>query len=145
MVSNSLKKTSNCVMTFNTLSKGCSMMSPETPSQVEEAGNFLCSYWNEIVELFPKIFGNVTPEIRQEERTKIFIGEVMFINSLFSLAKEIQGMDDWKERLKRLAQDNFLNRDNPIWRFCLREGSKLINSSKVQKDITNLIIDKVMR
>jgi len=145
LVSNSLKKTSNCVMTFNTLSKGCSMMSPETPSQVEEAGNFLCSYWNEIVELFPKIFGNVTPEIRQEERTKIFIGEVMFINSLFSLAKEIQGMDDWKERLKRLAQDNFLNRDNPIWRFCLREGSKLINSSKVQKDITNLIIDKVMR
>ena len=146
LVSNSLKKTSNCVMTFNTLSKGCSMMSLETPSQVEEAGNFLCSYWDEIVELFPKIYGNVTPEVRYEERTKTtFVGEVMFINSLFSLAKEIQGMDDWKDRLKRLKQDNFLGRDNTIWRFCLREGSKLINSSKVQKDITNLIIDKVMR
>ena len=144
LVSNSLKRTSNCVMTFNTLSKGCSMMSPETPSQVEEAGNFLCSYFNEIIELFPKIFGNVTPEVRYEERTKIFIGEVMFINSLFSLAKEIQGMDDWKERLKRLAQKDFLSRDNPTFRFCLREGSKLINSSKVQKDIASIMLAKVL-
>jgi len=144
LVSNSLKKTSNCVMTFNTLSKGCSMMSPETPSQVEEVGSFLCSYFNEIVEIFPKIFGNVSPEVRHEERTKIFIGEVMFVNSLFSLAKEIQGMDDWKERLKRLAQKDFLSRDNPTFRFCLREGSKLINSSKVQKDIASIMLAKVL-
>lgn len=144
LISNSLKRTSNCVMTFNTLSKGCSIMSPETPNQIEETGKYLCSYFNEIVELFPKIFGNVTPEIRQEERTKVFIGEVMFINALFSLAKEVQGMDDWKERLKKLSQDNFLSRDNDLFRFCLREGNKLINSSKVQKDITNLIIGHVM-
>jgi len=146
LVSNSLKRTSNCVMTFNTLSKGCSMMSPETPNQVEEAGNFLCSYWNEIVELFPKIYGNVTPEVRYEERTaNTFIGEVMFINALFSLAKELQFVSDWKDKLKKLKEPNFLSRNNDLWiRNITRNEGKLINTSKTQDFVKSQLLAKVM-
>lgn len=68
----------------------------------------------------------------------------MFIYALFSLAEKLQGRDDWKERLQRLTWDDFLSRDNELWHFCLREGNKLVNSSKVQKTITEKILEKVL-
>ena len=145
LVSNSLKKTSNCVMTFNTLSKGCSRMSPETPSQVEEAGNFLCSYWDEIVELFPKIYGNVSSETRQIEKANTFIGEVMFIHALFGLAVELQSTEDWKDKLKRLKEPNFLSRNNDLWiRNITRNEGKIINTSKTQDFVKDQLLAKVM-
>jgi len=146
LFSNSLKKTSNCVMTFNTLLKGCSMMSPETPSQVEEAGNFLCSYFNEIIELFPKIYGNVSSETRQIEKANTFIGEVMFIHALFGLAVELQFVADWKDKLKKLTQpSSFLSRDNDLWiRNITRNEGKLINTSKTQDFVKDQLLAKVM-
>jgi len=145
LFSNSLKKTSNCVMTFNTLLKGCSMMSPETPSQVEEAGNFLCSYFNEIIELFPKIYGNVSSETRQIEKANTFIGEVMFIQALFGLAVELQFVSDWKDKLKRLKEPNFLSRNNDLWiRNITRNEGKLINTSKTQDFVKDQLLAKVL-
>lgn len=145
VVSNSIKKSSNCVMTFSTLLKGCSEFSPTTKGDAERIGNYLCEFFEEIIEMFPKIYGNVSPEIRQEEKAKTFVGEVMFIHALFNLAKQLQDRDDWKERLQRLTWDDFLSRDKELWiRNITRNEGKLINTSSTQKFVTEQIVKKVM-
>jgi len=144
VISNSIRKSSSCVMTFSSLSKGCSLFSPMTKGDAEKIAIYLCDFWDSIVELFPKIYGNVTPEIKQEEKTKTFVGEVMFINALFSLAVNLRDVEDWKSKLIKLTQENFLSKNNTTWDFCLREGNKLINSSKVQKTISEIFIKKVI-
>lgn len=144
LISNSLRKSSSSVMTFGTLLKGCSVFSPSTKGEAEQVGLYLCEFWDEIVENFPKVFGNVTLEIKQQEKTKTFAGEVMFINSMFFLAQELQSVQDWKDRLKRLTKDNFLGRDNEIWDCVLREGTKIINTSSTQKYTIKTMLDQVM-
>jgi len=144
LISNSLRRTSTCVMTFGTLSKGCSVFSPSTKGEASEIGLYLCEFWDQMVETFPKIFGSVAPEVRQVEKLKTFAGEVMFINAMFSLAFELQSVVDWKNKLKRLTFNNFLDRDNEIWDSCLREGTKIINTSSTQKYTTKTMLDQVM-
>jgi len=146
VISNSLKRTSNCVMTFGTLLKGCSLFSPETKSKTDEVALYLCKFWEEIIELFPKIYGNVSPEVRYEEKTeKTFIGEVMFIHALFGIAVELQFVVDWKDKLKKLTETNYLSRDNDLWvRNITRNEGKLINTSKTQDFVKDQLLAKVL-
>jgi len=146
VISNSLKKTSPSVMTFGTLLKGCSLFSPATKSETTEVSTYLCEYWNEIIELFPKIYGNVSVETKQIEKMNTFIGEVMFIHALFGLAVELQSVEDWKEKLKKLKEpSNFLSRDNDLWiRNITRNEGKLINTSKTQDFVKDQLLAKVM-
>ena len=115
VISNSIRKSSSNVMTFNSLSKGCSLFSPSTKNQANEISAYLCEFWDEIVELFPKIYGNVSPEVKQIEKLNTYIGEVMFIHALFGIAVELQFVNGWKDKLKKLTESNFLSRNNELW------------------------------
>jgi len=146
MISNSIKKSSPCIFTYGTILNGVSEFNAitTTKGKEEEVGNFIIEFFNQLIELFPNLMGNVDQETRAIEKQKSFALEKMFQNSYFVLASQLQGRDDWKSRLAKLTQNNFLSRSNPMWGFCLREGEKIVNSSKVQKTITEKIIDYVM-
>jgi len=146
VISNSLKRSSPAVMTFSTLLKGCSLFSPATKSETNEVSSYLCEFWDEIIELYPKIYGNVEPEVRQVEKMNSYIGEVMFIHALFGLAVELQFVSDWKDKLKKLTQpSNFLSRDNDLWITNItRNEGKLINTSKTQDFVKDQLLAKVL-
>jgi len=144
MISNSIKRSSPCIFTYGTILNGVSEFKVITQGKEEEVGNFIIEFLNELIELFPNLMGHVDSETRAIEKQKSFVLEKMFQNSYFVLASQLQGKDDWKSRLAKLTQNNFLSRSNPMWGFCLREGEKIVNSSKVQKTITEKIIDYVM-
>ena len=115
------------------------------PKDAEDIGLYLVKFWDELISnIFPEAMGNIDIEAKLKQKKQSFVLENMFISGFFALANRLRKEDDWEDRLTKLADKNFLSRSNPIWNFCLREGSKLVNSSKVQKDIANLIISHVM-
>lgn len=145
LVSNSIKKSSNNIITFGTLLKGCDSMKAETESQATKIGDFLILFWNQMIENFPKLFGNVDQEIRLSEKQKSFAGEVLFMNSYFILAKELMSRDDWRERLSKLSTTDFLSRDNELWiKNITRNEGKLVNTSATQKFVNEEILKFVL-
>jgi len=144
MISNSIKKNSPCIITYGTILNGISEFNITTKGKEEEIGNFIIEFIDYLIELFPSLMGNVEPEFRALEKQKSFVLEKMFQNSYFVLASKLQSRNDWKERLFKLTQGNFLSRNNPQFKFCLRDEDKIINSSKIQKDITRIICERVL-
>ena len=144
MISNSIKKSSPYILTYGTILGGVAEFKIATKKEESITGDFIIKFWDHLIELFPRLMGNVDSETRAIEKQNSFALEKMFMNSYFILGSQLQGKDDWMIRLERLTQNNFLSRSNPIWSFCLREGEKIVNSSKVQKDITEIMIEKVM-
>jgi len=136
MISNSIKKTSSNIFTYGTILNGISEMKP--------VGDFLIEFLDYMIELFPTLMGNVEPEFRALEKQKSFVLEKMFQNSYFVLASKLYGRDDWKDKLGKLTLGNFLSRSNTQFSFCLRDEDKIINSSKIQKDITRIICERVL-
>ena len=144
MISNSIKKSSSNIFTYGTILNGIAEMKIATKSEEKPVGDFLIEFLDNLIELFPLQMGNVDQETRSIEKQKSFVLEKMFQNSYFYLANQLRGREDWKNRLSKLAQNNFLSKSNPKFSFCLREGDKIINSSKIQKDINSLVVDYVM-
>jgi hypothetical protein len=146
VVSNTVKKNSNKIITFSVLTKGISAFKPATAKECEVIGNFLCDYWNELVELFPKLMGDIDPEIRATERSKSFANESMFQIAYHHLAKELINDENWRDKLKRLTMDNFLDRNNELWvKNITREGSKIINTTSTQSFVISNMIDWVIK
>ena len=144
MISNSIKKTSSNIFTYGTILNGISEMKIATKGEEKPVGDFLIEFLDYMIELFPTLMGNVEPEFRALEKQKSFVLEKMFQNSYFVLASKLYGRDDWKDKLGKLTLGNFLSRSNTQFSFCLREGEKIVNSSKVQKDITRIICERVL-
>jgi len=142
VVSNTIKKNSGKIITFSVLTKGVSAFKPATPKECDVIGNFLCLYWSELIELFPKLMGDVSSEIRNSERAKSFANESMFQIAYHYLAKILIDDKDWKGKLKRLTMDNFLSRDNELWiKNITRNQGKIVNTSSTQSFVTQNIID----
>lgn len=146
VVSNTIKKNSDKIVTFSVLNKAISALKPATPKECEVIGDFLCEYWSELIELFPKLMGDVHPDVRVSERTKSFAIEPMFIIAYHHLAKILLEDPNWKEKLKRLTIDDFLSRDNELWvKNITRNEGKLVNTSSTQSFVNQSIIDFVMQ
>ena len=143
MISNSIKRNSPCILTFGSILNGVSEMKIATKKEEILTGDFIIRFWDELIENFPRLMGNVEPEDRIIEKQKSFAIEKMYIHSYFLVADYLKDKSDWEERLSRLSQNGFLLRSNPIWSFCLREGDKIVNSSKVQKTISEMMVAKV--
>ena len=145
LVSGTISKSSNKIITYKTLLDNVAQFKALNPKEAEEIGLYLVKFWDELISnIFPEAMGNIDIEAKSEQRKQNFILENMFISGFFALANRLRKENDWENRLTKLSDKKFLSRSNPIWNFCLREGSKLVNSSKVQKDIATLIINHVM-
>jgi hypothetical protein len=144
-ISGSIKKSSNKIITYKTLLDNTTQFKASTPKEAEEIGLYLAEFWNELItELFPYALGNIDAESKAEQKKQSFILENMFISGYFAVANKLRGVEDWKGKLTELAENDFLSRNNPIWSFCLREGDKIVNSSKVQKQIAEIMCAKVL-
>jgi len=142
-MTNTISKKSGKIITFKTLLDNVSIFEAATPKQAEEVGYYLVKFWNELINLFPNSMGNVSPEIRMEQRSQNFVLENMFMNAYFKIAKEIIGLEDWKERLKKLTEDNFMSRENPIWRDILTTKNKIINSTSTNKIVFENMLKQI--
>jgi len=140
-VSNTIKKNSDKIITFKTLLDNVAVMKASTPREVEEIGLFLVEFWDELINLFPKSMGNVDSEVRAEQRKQYFVLDNMFMAKYFMIAKEIRDIENWKDKLKNLTEDNFMNRTNPIWRDILTTQGKVINTSSTNK----IVLEKLLK
>jgi len=146
VVSNTVRKNSDKIITFSVLTKGISAFKPATAKETEKVENYLCEFWNELIEVFPLLMGNVDPLDRQIERSNSFAVESMFMVAYHYLAKELMDDVDWKNKLKRLSRNDFLSRDNELWiKNITREGGRMINTSSTQSFVTDEIIKQVMK
>lgn len=143
-MSGTIKKSSNKIVTYKMLLDNVSQFKVATPKEAEETGLYLTEFWNELINLFPKAMGNVDPETRLEQRKQSFILENMFIAGYFTLANKLRDVDNWKDKLKKLNENDFLSRSNPTFSFCLTEDNKIANSSKIQKRVGEKMIEYVM-
>jgi len=144
LVSGTISKSSNKIITYKTLLDNVAQFKASTPKEAEEIGLYLVKFWDTLINLFPKSMGNVDPEIKTEQNKQNFVLQNMFISGYFAVANELREVNNWENKLKKLAENDFLSRSNPIWSFCLREGDKIVNSSKVQKQIAEKMCDYVM-
>jgi len=144
LISNTIKASSNNFITFATLLNGISVFKPATKREADKVAEFLIEFWDELVNLFPNLMGNVSPLERQENRKKSFAIETMFLNAYFHLAAKLINDKSWRKKLMRLTKNNFLSRDNKIWSPILRNGDKIINTSATQKYVINTILDYVI-
>jgi len=145
LVSGTISKSSNKIITYKTLLDNVAQFKASTPKEAEEIGLYLVKFWDTLINLFPKSMGNVDPEIKTEQNKQNFVLQNMFISGYFAVANELREVNNWENKLKKLAENDFLSRSNPIWSFCLREGDKIVNSSKVQKQIAEKMCDYVMK
>jgi hypothetical protein len=144
LVSGTISKSSNKIITYKTLLDNVAQFKASTPKEAEEIGLYLVDVWNELINLFPKSMGNVDSEIKVSQRKQNFVLENMFVAGYFVVANKLRKIDDWKDRIKRLAENDFLSRNNSTWNFCLREGDKIVNSSKISKKIGEIMCNYVM-
>jgi len=144
VVSNTISKKSDKIITFSVLTKGISAFKPATQKECEKVGNFLCLFWEELIENFPKSMGDVHPEIRVSEKTKSFANESMFMIGYHHIAKMLIDDEDWKIKLKKLTMDGFMNRTNPIWKDILRNENRIVNTSSTQTTVINNMLNQVI-
>lgn len=144
-VSGTIKKSSNKILTYKMLLDNVGQFKATTPKEVEEIGLYLCDFWDELINnVFPKAMGNIDPEMKAEQMKNNFILQNMFIAGYFTLANKLREVDDWKSRLKKLAENDFLNRNNPNFSFCLTEDNKIANSSKIQKRVGEKMLEYII-
>lgn len=142
-MTNTIKKKSDKIITFKTILDNVAIFQVATPSEAEEVGLYLSEFWNQLINLFPKAMGNIPVEIKMEQKSQTFILENMFMSSYFKIAKEIMGLDDWKDRLKKLTEDNFMSRENPIWRDILTTKDAIINTSSTNKIVFENMLKQI--
>lgn len=145
LVSGTISKSSNKIITYKTLLDNVAQFKPLNPKEAEEIGLYLVEFWNELISnIFPEAMGNIDAETKAVQKKQSFVLENMFLSGYFSVANKLHGIDDWKTKLAKLAENDFLSRSNPVFSFCLREGDKIVNSSKVQKQIGEIMVKQVM-
>jgi len=145
LVSGTISKSSNKIITYKTLLDNVAQFKALNPKEAEEIGLYLVEFWNELISnIFPEAMGNIDIEAKARQKKQSFILENMHIAGFFTVANKLRGINDWKTKLKKLADNDFLSRSNPTWGFCLREGDKIINSSKVSKKIGEIMAEYVM-
>jgi len=135
----------NNIMLFSALMAGIRMFKPLTQKDNAKIVEFLSEFWSDLIYLFRDQMGNMEYKQRQELRKQTFLLEPMFINGFFHIAKYlIDNPDNWNEKLKNLKEDpNFFSRDNRLWLSIMREGNKVIHTSKTQSFVVEQMINKV--
>ena len=135
----------NNIMLFSALMAGIRMFKPLTQKDNVKIVEFLSEFWSDLIYLFRDQMGNMEYKQRQELRKQTFILEPMFINGFFHVSKYLMdNPDNWNEKLRNLKEDpNFFSRENKLWLSIMREGNKVIHTSKTQSFVVEQMINKV--
>ena len=149
-------KTNNDITTFALVYDGIKSNFSNlllTRNEADKITEYLILYWNELVNLLPEYFGNITN--RHEMRNKDLTIQQITINSYFALARKLYGLENWKEKLAKLKDpvqvDNFkgyvFSKENPWWSECFRIKNStpmVINSSSTIRVVTRKIVEHIV-
>lgn len=143
-ISNAIKKNSPAIMTYKNLLSGVSIFPIATPEDAEDVSKFLVEFWDELVHLFPQSMGNVDAETKQKQREQNFAIESMWITAYFYVALNLYNDPEWKNKLKRLAENDFLSRTAYYWQSIMIDG-KIVNRSSTQNYVRDIMIDYIVK
>jgi len=124
-----------------------------TKNEADKVTDYLILYWNELVNLLPGYFGNITN--RQEMRDKDLTIQQITFNAYFALARKLYGLENWQEKLAKLKEPVQVNgfrgyifsKDNPWWSECFRIKNGIpmvVNSSSTVRAVTKHVVGYIV-
>ena len=135
-VNNTITSTNPFLVTFSTLIQALrSNFSIKTKEEVKEIGEYLVKFFNILINLQKQEMGQIEIHLRNELKTKRMTIESLAWYGYMRLAKELMGKSNLVEKLYKLNENNFLDKDNKIWNEIFREtakGKRIINNSSTQ-------------
>jgi len=156
VISTSIKGNSNSIISFGVLSKNIKEnYSPQTKSEIEEMSKHLITFVDSLIQTFPKFMASRDLEERKLLRVNSLTMEALAWGGYFYISKLLQEKSK-EEILSILSKFNddieykgfkgkFLAKENPIFRKIMREGNKMISTSKsatwINKVFSEYVID----
>jgi len=135
-VNNTITSTNPFLVTFSTLIQALrNNFSIKTKEEVKEIGEYLIKFFNILINLQKSEMGQIEIHLRNELKTKRMTIESLAWYGYMRLAKELMGESNLVEKLYKLNENNFLDKDNSIWNEIFREttkGKRIINNSSTQ-------------
>ena len=124
-----------------------------TKNEADKVTDYLILYWNELVNLLPGYFGDITN--RQEMRDKDLTIQQITFNAYFALARKLYGLENWQEKLAKIKEpvqvDGFrgyiFSKDNPYWSECFRIKNGIpmvVNSSSTIRAVTKHVVSYIV-
>ena len=133
-VSTSIKSSSPSIVTFGVLTNAIKAnYNPQTKLEQKNIENWLILYFDELVSIFPKFMANSNLEERNSLKKQFFTIEPLAFGAYIALSVVLRDDLNWKEKLAKLKQDDFLLRSKPHWRPVLRNEDKVINTTASAK------------
>ena len=135
-VNNTITSTNPFLVTFSTLIQALrNNFSIKTKEEVKVIGEYLIKFFNILINLQKSEMGQIEIHLRNELKTKRMTIESLAWYGYMRLAKELMGESNLVEKLYKLNENNFLDKDNSIWNEIFREttkGKRIINNSSTQ-------------
>ena len=135
-VDNTITSTNPFLVTFSTLIQALrNNFSIKTKEEVKVIGEYLIKFFNILINLQKSEMGQIEIHLRNELKTKRMTIESLAWYGYMRLAKELMGESNLVEKLYKLNENNFLDKDNSIWNEIFREttkGKRIINNSSTQ-------------
>lgn len=144
-VSTTIKSSSPSIVTFGVLTNAIKKTyNPQTKAETRQVEEWLVNFFDQLVSIFPKFMANPNLAERNELKAKYFTIEPLAFGAYVSLSKVLQGDENWKEKLARLAKDDFFLRTADRWKPILRNEDKVINNTASMKYFEEETINFVM-
>jgi len=142
-VSTTIKSASPNICSFgvltNAIKKG--YKEPQTKLEQKNIENWLISYIDELVSIFPQFMANSNIEERNNLKKQYFTIEPLAIGAIIALSAVLKDDPDWKIKLAKLTEDDFFLRTASRWRPVLKEGGKIINGTSSVKYFNETVIN----
>jgi hypothetical protein len=140
-VSTSIKSTSTSIVTFGVLANAIKKAySPQTKAEQKQIEDWLVEFFDQLVSIFPKFMANSNIEERNSLKKQYFTIEPLAFGAYIALSKVLQDDENWKEKLAKLKQEDFLLRNKDHWKPILKE-SRVINTTSSAKYFNEQVIN----
>ena len=144
-VSTSIKSSSPSIVTFGVLTNAIKKhYQPQTKAEQRQIEEWLVSYFDELVSIFPKFMANANIEERNELKKQYFTIEPLAFGAFVALSKVLKDDEDWKTKLAKLVKDDFFLRTADRFKPILRNENKVINTTTSAKYFDELVINWCM-
>jgi DGQHR domain-containing protein len=152
VIKNTISKKSDKIVSFSVISKGIkNNFKPSTQRESDEIANHLILFFNELVNTFPEIMGDVDLTKKQELKERMFTIDVLAFYAYFVLGFEFYNTKGLEKKLKKLKdivkvgewEGEFLSKENPLFKPVLRENNRIINTSSTMSYMSKVIVGYV--
>jgi hypothetical protein len=147
-VNNNISSTNPYLVTYSTLIQAFrSNFSIKTREEVKEVGDYLIKFFNILINLQKSEMGRIEIHLRNEMKSRRMTIEALAWYGYMRLAKELMNEPNLVEKLFKLNENNFLDKDNPVWNEIFRQtpkGKRIINNSSTQGFAQKVMVSHVI-